>query len=147
MKTRTRSIATLIIVALIALAIPQAQAGENILANGTITIAAGDTTGSNIVELTNIKGQEWGEIAAFRYYNGSGTQSFVKVTCEDTPLAPITFIESESTGTNTPSQVAKSTVFTVAGTNLFAKKVKVVVSLRAAYTNAASSMPWFIYAK
>lgn len=144
-KNETRNIVAAILAAIMLMA-TQAIAGDNILANGTITIAAGDTAGSNLVELANITGQEWGEIAAFRYYNGSGTQSFVKVTCEDMTV-PITFVENDSTGTNTPVQLAKSTVFTQIGTNLFAKKLKVLITLRAAYTNAASPMPWVIYTK
>ncbi len=143
-KIETQNIVAAILAALL-LAIP-AIAGENIYANGTITIAAGATAGTNLVELRNISGQEWGEIAAFRFYNGSGTQAYVRVTCTD-PTAATTLIDSEPTGTNTAAQVAKGTTWSIVGTNLYARNLQVVISLVSAYTNAASSMPWMIYAK
>jgi hypothetical protein len=67
--TKTRSIISLIIVALVALTIPQAQAGgPNIYANGdNLVIAAGATNAYQDLVLENIQGKlEWGEILGIR---------------------------------------------------------------------------------
>jgi hypothetical protein len=84
--TKTRSIISLIIVALVALTIPQAQAGgPNIYANGdNLVIAAGATNAYQDLVLENIQGKlEWGEILGIRVSYNRALTADVAVVCTD----------------------------------------------------------------
>lgn len=138
--------ALITLVAVLAMTAVSATAGDNILANGTITIAAGATSGTNLVELSNVTGQEWGEIAQFRTYNGcSATSGYVVVSCEDMTKT-VSLIASDST-TNLTLHILQTNVWSCVGTNLFAKEVKIIATLDGAYTNAAVTWPWIMYVK
>lgn len=144
---RTTATAILTILAVLALASIPALAGPNILANGNVTLAAGGTNATDTIGLYNIDGQEWSEIYGFRIYNASTNAVNVQITCEDSTI-PVTLYQKDITLTNTPQHLAASTVLSVAGSNYYAKTVKIHISLIGA-TNVTSAvnLPYLIYAK
>jgi hypothetical protein len=146
MKIKTAALVTAVIIALVALTVPQAQAGT-IYANGTVTLAAGGTNATQAIGLYNITGQEWGEIVGFRLYNGSTNAVNVTVTCEDMAI-PITVFQKDATVTNTPQHLAAAAVYSAVGSGSHAKTLKVAVSMiHATNVTAAVTFPFVIYAK
>jgi hypothetical protein len=147
MKTKTLSIATAAIIALVALAVSPAVAEETVLSSGEVTLTAGSTNATQTIGLYNIKGQEWGEIIGFRILNGATNVANVKVTCEDLAV-PVTIFEKDATGTNSPQHVAAGAVYSAAGSSSYAKTVKVSVFLYGC-TNVTGTktLPYLIYSK
>jgi len=77
---------SIIAVALLTIAVASpAIAGENIYANGTITLAANVRTNTQTVGLYNNSGQEWGLVRGFRAYfdADAGVTGTVTVACTD----------------------------------------------------------------
>lgn len=142
---KTATIVTALLAALLIAIIP-AFAGENILASGTVTLAAGSTNATQTIGLYNTDGQEWGEIVGFRLYNGSTNTVNVLVTCEDMDTR-VTLAHKDSTYTNAPAHLAAAGVYSVAGTSLYAKTVRVQVSLFEQTNVVAATCPYYIYAK
>lgn len=142
MKKISYALLTAAIIALVAiLTVPLAQAGgNNIYANGVISIAAGATQTVQNVELRNNSGNEWGEILGYRLWLNGPTTSTGEVTlvCYDLTNSFSIASQTSITGGTTRAAVALAVP---------ARAVKITATLTAATTNGAYSIPWCIYAK
>lgn len=145
-KNLTTALITAAIIALFALAVPQAHAGDNILASGTVTLTAGSTNATEEIGLYNVDGQEWGEVVGFRLYNGSTNSVNIRVTCEDMDV-PIELFVKDTTLTNEPAHLDTLSVWSRPCTNLYAKTLKVQVWLFEQTNAVAAACPYYFYAK
>ncbi len=85
MKKISYALLTAAIIAIIAILAVPANAGPNIYANGILTIASGSTSAVETVSLSNITGQEWGEILGWRcaLQGQDRSTGTVVITCSD----------------------------------------------------------------